>query len=201
MPTAEQERILKSRATGFALLAEASRAEADLIVSRKPAGNGTRPGSPEVLCAGEKARLLLSERRRRDRYLPAELFAEPSWDLLLALFIETSRGCALSTTDACNASRAPQATALRHLSSLKSHGLVETIDVANDNRRRDLRLTQKGLESMYDYIAALDPDFGSSPTVLEDEPAEAEGKKAWKAPTLESLVISARLAGPKRPDS
>lgn len=197
MRTTDQNRILEKRASAFALLAEASRSEADLILARKPAGQGTKAGAPEVICAAEHAKLLIEERRRRDRYFSASLFAEPSWDLLLGLFVATARGGALSTTDACAASRAPQATALRHLDALKKNGLVETITVANDNRRRDLRLTDSGLEAMFNYIAALNPRFGDPEPSRSIAPDDGSGKPAFRTPALESLVITQRLAGPR----
>lgn len=48
----------------------------------------------------EYAERLYKERRRRSRYLPGHLFAEPAWDILLDLFVNGVRDRAISITSA-----------------------------------------------------------------------------------------------------
>jgi DNA-binding MarR family transcriptional regulator len=94
----------------------------------------------------EVARRILAARRRRQRYLPAELLGEPAWDLLLDLLVSQSEGREVPLKDACIASGVPATTAMRCLEGLRSKGLVDHTPDPVDRRRKLLVLTPSGEE-------------------------------------------------------
>jgi DNA-binding MarR family transcriptional regulator len=96
--------------------------------------------SPEL----RRRRVILTEfvsrirrlRVRRNELFEVTLFRDPSWDMLLELFVASERGEGLTVTSLCHASGVPLTTALRHLQRMEQFGLV-----LREGNRRDSRLT------------------------------------------------------------
>jgi len=91
-------------------------------------------------------------RRRRGRYLPPDLFGEPTWDILLDLYVATRENRPVPTTSACIGAHVPPTTALRWLRILEERGLVEREDDGRDGRRTFVRLTGQGLAAMEGWL-------------------------------------------------
>lgn len=114
------------------------------------------PDAPAVLPAGPaKDRLALAVarefyqgRRRRARYLSADLFGEPTWDILLDLYVAAKEDRRVPTTSACIGAHVPPTTALRWLRILEARGLVEREDDGRDGRRTFVRLSTRGMAAM-----------------------------------------------------
>jgi DNA-binding transcriptional ArsR family regulator len=100
------------------------------------------------------ARMLYAERRRRDRSFPADIFGEPSWDILLDLFVARGEGRRVPTTSACIGAHVPPTTALRWLRLLEGHGLVEREEDERDGRRTFVRLSAKGMDLVGKFLDA-----------------------------------------------
>ncbi len=94
----------------------------------------------------DAARGILAARRRRKRFLPAELLGEPAWDVLLDLLVSQSEEREVPLKDACIASGVPATTAMRCLEGLRSKGLVDHTPDPVDRRRKLLVLTPFGEE-------------------------------------------------------
>ena len=92
------------------------------------------------------ARMLYAERRRRDRTFPTDIFGEPSWDILLDLFVARGEGRRVPTTSACIGAHVPPTTALRWLRLLEGQGLIEREEDERDGRRTFVRLSTKGMD-------------------------------------------------------
>ena len=90
------------------------------------------------------ARAIYATRTQRDKLLPAKLFGDPAWDILLDLYIQESDGKRVSVMSACIASRGAQTTALRYLGEFERLGLVIRERDTTDKRRIYLRLSSKG---------------------------------------------------------
>lgn len=84
----------------------------------KPCGRTSEEGRAEF------AKSLLDQRRRREQFLPAELFGEPAWDILLILFWARHSQRRLSVSAVCTSSGAPSTTALRYIEHLHRTGLI-----------------------------------------------------------------------------
>jgi hypothetical protein len=101
----------------------------------------------------EYAERLYKERRRRSRYLPGHLFAEPAWDILLDLFINAVRDRAISITSACIAGGIPATTGLRWLGVLEKEGLLVRGTSEEDARVTWVQLSTYGMEVMRGYLS------------------------------------------------
>ncbi len=137
------------RRTATALLALA-----DAIAPDQDAASASHIRMPVGLRVTEERRLaelahkIYAMRRRRNRWVHAELLGEPAWDIMLDLYKHTVARRVITVTSACVAAAVPPTTALRWISSLVEEGLVERIPLESDRRTVELRLTAKGFAAM-----------------------------------------------------
>lgn len=97
----------------------------------------------------------VSKQELRRKYLPAELFGEPGWNILLDLFECTLRGRPVSVSDASVASQAPPTTGLRWVQRLEELGLLERHRSPSDARVNYLTLTEHAQRQLRAYFNAL----------------------------------------------
>lgn len=130
-----------------------------------------RQDSQAIANLGDRRRLTLvakavqRERLRRVDCFPQGLFGEPSWDILLDLFIAWQSGEERLVKEACIASQVPEATALRYIDLLIKAGLVDRRQDPNDQRRKFVRLTGDGRARMKAYFEAM-PFIGGDQELL-----------------------------------
>ena len=91
------------------------------------------------------ARQMLHERACRTRFLPHQMFGEPAWDMLLALFVSDAP---LMSKEVLQAGRVPQTTALRWLGFLEQEHLIEKSGHETDGRRTLIRISPQGEEAV-----------------------------------------------------
>jgi DNA-binding MarR family transcriptional regulator len=98
---------------------------------------------------------ILEQRRLRAKHLPAELFSEPAWDMLLDLFVMQIEQKRVSVTSACLATSVPQTTALRWLDILRNLGLIERYPSSQDKRTTFIRLSEAGQGALRRHLAVV----------------------------------------------
>lgn len=116
--------------------------------------------------AGERARrslkqqaeLLLTQRAVRSETLPAELFHEPAWDMLLALFVAGEEGRAMNVKSLVACAQAPVTTSQRWIEHLHKLKLIDRIIDPTDRRRVEINLSETGTRAIRDYLAPLTLD-------------------------------------------
>lgn len=94
--------------------------------------NGSPSPTPDQLIG--LAKRLYAARSRRQNFLSSELFGEPGWDMLLALFIAEPKGRRLTVSNLCAASWCPDTTALRWIERLGQLDLVRRTKSPFDGR-------------------------------------------------------------------
>ena len=100
-------------------------------------------------------RELLRLRRNRDRFFPAEIFADPAWDILLELYAAELGQRRITVSGACAGAAVPATTALRWINTLEENQLVQRTNDRFDGRRIFLSLTDDGLAAMNDYFDTI----------------------------------------------
>ena len=98
-------------------------------------------------------RSILKARLDRGRFFSPELFADPAWDMLLALYAAELGQQRVPVSSLCVASNVPMTTALRWISQLERENLIERRPDPFDARRFFLSLTRKAAEAMAQYFA------------------------------------------------
>lgn len=94
---------------------------------------------------------LYEERRQRAKVFKGARLYEPSWDLLLFLFIHKDRN--VTVGEACMGTGSPRTTGLRHVEEMKSLGYVEYHEVLHDKRTHHVSLSATGTSLMREYLA------------------------------------------------
>lgn len=111
--------------------------------------------APDAAELRSRARRLIAERKLRRTYLPPELFHEPAWDMLLALFLAYDQARPMNVKALVLTADAPVTTAQRWIDHLARMGLIDRVTDPNDRRRVELSLNDAGHAAIAEYLAAL----------------------------------------------
>jgi DNA-binding MarR family transcriptional regulator len=114
-----------------------------------PANPANQNGVEQVL------ERLVAERRCRGSFLPEQLFADPAWDILLALALSEARQQRFSISRLCERVDLPATTVLRWITTLVEAGLLVRLDDVNDKRRKYLELSSHARAKMLGYCSTL----------------------------------------------
>jgi hypothetical protein len=88
-----------------------------------------------------RARELARQRQLRAAFMPAALFAEPAWDMLLDLYAAYYEGKEVSVSSLCIAANVPSTTALRSIETMTEQGCLIRRRDPKDGRRIFLALS------------------------------------------------------------
>ncbi len=105
-------------------------------------------------------RRLIKVRRDRERFFPAELFADPAWDMLLDLTAARLEGKSVPVSSLCIAAAVPTTTALRWIRSLSESGIFERRIDPGDARRTYISLSDAAAAAMFGYLRMFSGQFG-----------------------------------------
>jgi DNA-binding MarR family transcriptional regulator len=109
-------------------------------------------GASRWLSVPALLRTYLRARRAREAILPADMFADPAWDLLLDLLLSDLEHRRVSVSAACIAASVPSTTALRWISLLESRGAIVRIADPADRRRAHLQLSAPTRASLLEWV-------------------------------------------------
>lgn len=140
--------------------------ELNLLISRMEVGQASGHEASETLPNPtladwlEAAMDVYNLRRAREKLFGTpQLFGEPTWDILLDLFIAELKNTKIQTTSACIGAQVPQTTALRWIALLERENLIHRYRDRTDSRRIYIRLTDIALGKMahlfYDRCASI----------------------------------------------
>ncbi len=91
-------------------------------------------------------------RRRRERFLPKDLFRDPAWDVLLDLYIAEAEQRTVRITSACRVASHSTSTGLRWIANLEARHLIERTPDLSDGRASFIRLSDQGWQQMTRYL-------------------------------------------------
>ena len=103
----------------------------------------------------QRARALIDQRRLRRRFLPEELFHEPAWDMLLALYVASHDQRVMNVKTLVSSADAPVTTSQRWIEHLAKLGLVRRVVDPVDRRRIEVSLSDDGRRAIEAYLAAI----------------------------------------------
>ncbi len=103
----------------------------------------------------QRAQRLIDQRRSRRRFLPAELFHEPAWEMLLALYVSHEEGRVMNVKGLVACADAPVTTSQRWIEHLAKLQLVTRGVDAVDRRRVEVSLTPAGVDAIRAYLEAM----------------------------------------------
>lgn len=101
-------------------------------------------------------RRMLRQRRMREQYFPADMFADPAWDMLLDLYAARLERQPVSVSSLCIAAAVPATTALRWIKTMTDAGLFLREADPHDGRRIFIALAEGACDALARYFEALD---------------------------------------------
>ena len=110
---------------------------------------------------GALVRRLLKVRRDRERFFPAEVFADPAWDMLLDLMAARMESKPVPVSSLCIAAAVPTTTALRWIRSLSEAGLFERRVDPADARRTYISLSAIAADAMLAWLRMFASQFAA----------------------------------------
>lgn len=121
----------------------------------EPAVGAPTETPPTLEALVQLAERLGKARDLRSDYLASELFAEPAWDMLLALFQADAAGRRTTVSNLCTESGAPPSTALRWIDKLEELKLVRRAKNPLDARVVFVELEHKGRLALHQWLCHI----------------------------------------------
>lgn len=112
---------------------------------------GTQP--PHATVSPREVRREIRTRRMRDELFPADMFADPAWDMLLDLYAAKLDHARVSVSSLCIAAAVPATTALRWIKTLSDTGIFQREADQHDGRRIFVALSDRATDAMHRYFA------------------------------------------------
>jgi hypothetical protein len=138
-----------------ALSLEAGRIAAQLAQLAEAERAPAQPGRVDAVLV----RRLIKLRRDRARFFPADIFADPAWDMLLDLVAARLEGKRVPVSSLCIAAAVPTTTALRWIRSLTEAGIfVRQLD-PDDARRSHIEIAPAAADAMLAYLQSFGAVF------------------------------------------
>ncbi len=124
--------------------------------------------NPEKLSGDELSRVdvalaWIKIRKRTDELFGYSMFSDPSWNILLHMYVNYCRGSTLTLSNACSGADIPPTTALRWLSFLEDRSLIVRTSDPSDKRKTFVSLTSDGIQRMHkaiDGAVEIDREIG-----------------------------------------
>lgn len=106
-------------------------------------------------CAFLRAKRLIKLSQKRLEEFDLTHLDDPSWHILLDLYVNEYEGKEVSVSGACIGSLAPTTTALRHITHMTARGELERIPDPHDLRRVHLKLSVGTQRRLVEVLNAL----------------------------------------------
>ena len=113
------------------------------------------PVGTAALDPRELAKQLLAQRMARFDHFPAELFHEPAWDMLLALFVAHEERRTMNVKTLVASAHARVTTSQRWIDHLHKLKLIDRVIDPVDRRRMEISLSDSGLTAVTAYLRRL----------------------------------------------
>lgn len=104
-------------------------------------------------------RRIVRLRRDRERFFPAEIFADPAWDMLLDLTAARLEGQKVPVSSLCVAAAVPTTTAPRWIRSLTEAGIFERRSDPFNARRAFVHLSTPATDGVLAYLRLFNQAF------------------------------------------
>lgn len=144
--------LVRDMTTQLSTMAAEFQVRADRLTA-----DGTEDASPDTASPSTRALAvqLLTQRAARFDHFADELFHEPAWDMLLALFIAQADHRTMNVKTLVATAQAPVTTSQRWIDHLHKLNLIDrTIDPA-DRRRVEISLSDAGHQAILAYLQQL----------------------------------------------
>ena len=145
------QNVIKDLTSTLTLVAQDFKNRVDTIATAGSVENNN-PGSG-TLC--DVAVGLLEQQKARLAYFPGDLFHEPAWNMLVALFVAHHQKETMNVKALTAYAGTPATTSLRWVDHLHDRGLIDRTTDIVDRRRVEVSLSDTGLNAMTSYLTQI----------------------------------------------
>lgn len=124
------------------------------------------------------AKWILAVRRRRITILPKIRLGEPSWEMVLDLYVASQEGRRIDVTGLCLASGVAPTTALRYVDLLAEDELIGRVDDEHDGRRAFVTMSDRLRSAIEDWLDQADVGLASAEFIAMPLPMSAQADDA-----------------------
>lgn len=151
MPNESITGLVKDLTTRLSAIAVEFGTRADQLADEPDVGmpGGAAPDAREL------AKQLLAQRMARFDHFPAELFHEPAWDMLLALFVAHEERRTMNVKTLVASAHAPVTTSQRWIDHLHKLKLIDRVIDPVDRRRIEISLSDSGYTAVTAYLRRM----------------------------------------------
>lgn len=128
---------------------------AELSMEMSPASECDERGTNAPDVSAQSVEAFIRTRRQRARYLPADLFADPAWDMMLDLLRSEIRGADVTVSDLSLAACVPNSTGLRWIAAMVARGLFVRERDLKDSRRVFIKLSPEVSAALRRYFVEV----------------------------------------------
>jgi DNA-binding MarR family transcriptional regulator len=144
--------LVKDLTTQLSAIAIEFGNRADRLATGEETGDAIGAAQPDPR---ELAKQLLAQRMARFDHFPAELFHEPAWDMLLALFVAHEERRTMNVKTLVASAHAPVTTSQRWIDHLHKLKLIDRVIDPIDRRRMEISLSDNGFVAVTAYLRRL----------------------------------------------
>jgi DNA-binding MarR family transcriptional regulator len=147
--------LVKDLTTQLSAIAVEFGTRADRLADTTGGGTGEAQAVVTPLNGRELAKQLLAQRQARFDHFPAELFHEPAWDMLLALFVAHEERRTMNVKTLVGSAHAPVTTSQRWIDHLHKLKLIDRVIDPVDRRRMEISLSDAGYAAITAYLRRM----------------------------------------------
>ena len=136
----------------FAMIEDLARKARILMAGSSDRFSPAHDMTEAAVFTATKPRCLLRHRERRKELFPADLFADPAWDILLNLYASHIEQRRETITGIIALAGVPPTTGMRWVHKLVEDDLLILRDDPLDARRKFVQLTPRALTGMETYF-------------------------------------------------
>jgi hypothetical protein len=123
-----------------------------------------------------EARVIVEGRRRRRRCFAGVRFHDPSWEMILQLYVGSKEDRRITVTRLCSLSGGSATTALRHIEHLEALGYIARETDKNDRRCSNIMMLQPLIEAVDQWLDLQMVAAAAMPRIVPTHP-HADGKR------------------------
>jgi len=144
--------LIKDLGSRLSAMSEEFNANAERLLDAHAEDDDGVISTPMLLA---RAREILAHRKLRRQFLPAELFHEPAWDMLIALFVAHDDPRPTNVKTLVGMADAPVTTSQRWIEHLHKLKLIDRVSDPADRRRIEISLSSTGYDAVTGFLTAI----------------------------------------------
>jgi DNA-binding MarR family transcriptional regulator len=144
--------LIKDLGSRLSAMSEEFNATAERLLDASAEDDDGVISTPMLLA---RAREILAHRKLRRQFLPAELFHEPAWDMLIALFVAHDDPRPTNVKTLVGMADAPVTTSQRWIEHLHKLKLIDRVSDPADRRRIEISLSSTGYDAVTGFLTAI----------------------------------------------